>query len=157
MIRLLGWLRSRQGEDQPTARPIRDTDADWDEIGRTQPYFGVLTDPRFRTEAINEAARAAFFASGDAEIRHQLAIQRARFGPFEPRSALDFGCGVGRLTRALGAVTTRALGIDVAPSMLAEARRDAPETVAFATDLPDGLFDWIVSIIVFQHIPQDRG
>lgn len=158
MIRLYRWLFGRAGHrPEPLSTPIRDTDADWEAIGRTQPYYGVLTDPKFRTEAIDADAKAAFFASGDAEIRHQLAVQRARFGPFEPRSALDFGCGVGRLTRALGAVTGRAVGIDVAPSMLAEARRDAPHSVAFADHLPAGPFDWIVSIIVFQHIPPDRG
>lgn len=41
--------------------------------------------------------------------------------------------------------------------MLEEARRGAPPTVRFSQDLPDGLFDWVVSIIVFQHIPPDRG
>ncbi len=27
----------------------RDTDADWEEIGRANPYYGVLTDPRFKS------------------------------------------------------------------------------------------------------------
>jgi len=136
---------------------VPDTDADWERIGRSQPYYGVLTDDQFRTEALDPASRAAFFASGEAEIRAQLKAQRVRFGPFDPRSALDFGCGVGRLTRALGAVTGRAVGVDVAASMLDEARRDAPTDVAFTQTLPDGVFDWIVSIIVFQHIPPERG
>lgn len=162
MIRPTAWLRRLRRAMAPASTPepppaSRDTDADWETIGRTQPYFGVLTDPRFRTEAMDARARADFFLSGRHEIDHQLASQRARFGPFEPRSALDFGCGVGRLTRGLGAVTGNAVGVDVAASMLDEARKDAPPTVRFSQDLPDGLYDWIVSIIVFQHIPPDRG
>lgn len=160
MIRPTAWLRRlgfATAEAAPVLPTVRDTDADWEAIGRTQPFYGVLTDPRFRTEAMDEQAHADFFLSGQHEIDLQLAVQRARFGPFEPRSALDFGCGVGRLTRGLGAVTGNAVGIDVAASMLDEARKDAPPTVRFAQDLPDGLFDWIVSIIVFQHIPPARG
>ena len=140
----------------PSAMP-RDTDADWEQLGRNDSYFGVLADPRFRSDVIDDAARAEFFASGEAEIDHQLAIQRSRFGPFEPGSALDFGCGVGRLTRALANRTGRAVGVDVSPSMLAEARKGAHATATFRPDLPEGRFDWIVSIIVFQHIPPERG
>lgn len=163
MIRPTAWLRRLRGAEAPVAavapehRLVRDTDADWEAIGATQPYFGVLTDPRFRTEVLDDQTRAEFFASGQAEIDRQLALQRARFGPFEPRSALDFGCGVGRLTRGLATVTGHAVGVDISPSMLAEARRDAPPAATFSQDLPDGLFDWIVSIIVFQHIPPERG
>lgn len=159
MIRPLSTWFSRPAtpDPAPVAAPVRDTDADWEEIARAQPYFGVLTDPRYRSEVIDAAAKAEFFASGEAQIAQELAYQRARFGPFDPRSALDFGCGVGRLTRALAAVTGRAVGVDVAPSMLAEARRDAPPTAEFLPILPGGLFDWIVSIIVFQHIPPERG
>ena len=163
MIRPFGWLWPRRppgppADAAPAPEPTpRDTDADWEAIGRTQPYFGVLTDPRFRTENLDEQARAEFFASGEAEIQLQLAIQRHRFGPFAPRSALDFGCGVGRLTRALAGVTGHAIGVDVSASMLAEARKDAPPDTRFQQTLPDQPVDWIVSIIVFQHIPPAQG
>lgn len=136
---------------------VRDTDGDWDDIGRQNPYYGVLTDPRFKTENLTDAARAEFFATGEREIRRQLKLLRRRHPDFAPRSALDFGCGVGRLTRALGDVTGDAVGVDVSEPMLEEARRDAPAGCAFSADLPDRLFDWVVSIIVFQHIPPERG
>lgn len=136
---------------------LRDTDADWEELGKTNPYFGVLADPRFLTDNMTEESRAAFFAAGDQDITYASSVLRRRYPDFNPRSALDFGCGVGRLTRALVKVTGEAHGIDISPSMLEEARRDAPEGVSFSHEIPDRQFDWLVSIIVFQHIPPVRG
>lgn len=135
----------------------RDTDSDWEQIGRLDPYFGVLTDPKFRRENLTEEARAQFFKSGQQEVSDQLKQLQRRFPDFQPTSALDFGCGVGRLTRALGHVTGLAVGIDISESMLEEARRQTPDLIAFARDLPDRSFDWVVSLIVFQHIPPERG
>ncbi|MNU59310.1 trans-aconitate 2-methyltransferase [compost metagenome] len=149
-------LKRLFGQGNSSATP-RDTDADWEEIGRSNPYFGVLTDPRFKTENLSDKARAAFFASGEGDIRKAAEVLRRRFPDFAPASALDFGCGVGRLTRALVAVTGDAFGVDVSESMLAEARRSAPSGAIFGRHLPDRTFDWIVSIIVFQHIPPERG
>ena len=143
---------SRQAPPGP-----RDTDGDWEEIGRLNPYFGVLTHPKFLTANLTEEARAEFFQSGQGAVRGELAVLQRHFPDFAPASALDFGCGVGRLTRALGEVTGDAVGIDISASMLAEARRQAPEAVSFTHDLPDRSFDWLLSLIVFQHIPPDRG
>jgi len=135
----------------------RDTDADWEEIGRTNPYYGVLTDPRFKSDQLTDEALADFFRSGEHGIAYEANRLKARHSDFEPRSALDFGCGVGRLTRALAARTGDAFGVDISDSMLAEARRNVPEGAAFGRELPDREFDWIVSLIVFQHIPPERG
>ncbi|WP_333612291.1 class I SAM-dependent methyltransferase [Brevundimonas bullata] len=135
----------------------RDTDADWEEIGRSNPYYGVLTDPRFKTENLNDKVRADFFATGEGDIRWASELLTRRYPDFSPASALDFGCGVGRLTRALAAATGDAFGVDISEAMLAEARRSALPGTAFGCELPDRTFDWIVSIIVFQHIPPERG
>lgn len=142
---------------RPPPSPIRDTDGDWEEIGRDNPYYGVLIDPRFKTENLTPEALKDFFLSGEGDVRSALETLQRRYPDFSPRSALDFGCGVGRLTRALANVTGDAFGVDVSPSMVSEAQRGAPETARFGLDLPDRVFDWIVSIIVFQHIPPERG
>jgi SAM-dependent methyltransferase len=121
----------------------------WEELARREPYFAVLTDERFLSDRIDEAARAAFFASGEADV--------ARFlGDFRPASALDFGCGVGRLTRVLAERVERVVGVDISPTMLEHARRNAPDAV-FAAVIPDETFDFIVSLIVFQHMPVPDG
>lgn len=106
---------------------------------------------------MDEAATEAFFLSGVAEIEGHLKLIRKTGPTFEPKSALDFGCGVGRLTRALATITGDAVGVDISPGMLAEARRFQSPSIAFQDALPDRQFDWITSIIVFQHIPPARG
>ncbi len=42
--------------------------------------------------------------------------------PAARRRALDFGCGLGRLTQALADHCDEVVGLDVAPSMIAQAR-----------------------------------
>jgi trans-aconitate methyltransferase len=128
------------------------TDRDWEAFARAEPFFAVLTDERFLRERMSDADRAAFFASGEADVDRILGLLPG----FAPQSALDFGCGVGRLTRALALRVPRVAGVDVAPSMLALARQHAPEA-SFSTELPDARFDFILSLIVFQHIAVRRG
>lgn len=149
-------LKTLFGRTTARATP-RDTDADWEEIGRKNPYYGVLTDPRFKSDRLTDEVLADFFRSGEYAVEHEVSRLKGRYPDFEPKSALDFGCGVGRLTRALAARTGDAFGVDISESMLAEARRNVPTSAAFGRELPDRAFDWIVSLIVFQHIPPERG
>ena len=141
----------------PRAEAVRDTDADWAKLGDREPYFSVLVNPDFLRANMTEAKRDAFFRTGAQEIGAHLQYLRDQFGPFTPRSALDFGCGVGRLTRALADISGDAVGIDISDGMLREARLAERPGLVFQKDIPDRPFDWIVSIIVFQHIPPDRG
>lgn len=135
----------------------RDTNEDWAEIGSTEPFFGVITHERFKRDVIDDAAIADFFASGQGDIDRQLAHMRALYGEFQPNSALDFGCGVGRLTRPLAALTGDAVGVDISPGMLAEARRTPVDGATFVDAIPDRHFDWVFSLTVLQHIPPERG
>src|SRR5581483_7561814 len=106
---------------------------------------------------LTPAAVEDFFASGDADV-HAIFDDIAAYQghEFRPRGALDFGCGVGRLTRALAARCPSVTGVDVAPTMLRLARESCPEAT-FLDRLPDRKFDLICSLIVFQHIPTRRG
>ncbi len=125
----------------------------------------MLADPRFRMASI-ETSRDAFFELGRLAIEAQLAAAEHYFGLFERRRALDFGCGVGRLTLPLAAHFGEAVGLDIAPAMLAEARRnaDAREIGNLYLALSDddlsaaaGPFDFVISSLVLQHIPVRRG
>lgn len=136
----------------------RDTTRDWQIIGASEPYFGVLTNPRFYRRNLDEASLQEFWLSGQGDVQNCTeTIKRVLLADFAPRRALDFGCGVGRLTRAMARVARHVVGFDVSPGMLAEARRHEHPNVEFAEVLPDGVFDWINSLIVFQHIPTARG
>lgn len=135
----------------------RNTDHDWKIIGATEPYYGVLTADRFKRDQLNEVSRNEFFETGRGAIRTYRQKMEELFGPFHPRSALDFGCGVGRLTVPLVEQTGRAIGVDISPGMLAEARQYVVPGLSFQDTIPGEEFDWIVSIIVLQHIPPERG
>ena len=134
---------------------MRDRSADdWNTLGETEPWFAVLTDERYLRERISDDDLRAFFASGESDIAHIFdLIARPDFAP---QSALDFGCGVGRLTLALTKRAGRVAGADVAPSMLRLARENVPDAT-FSSTIPDETFELIVSLIVFQHIPVVRG
>jgi SAM-dependent methyltransferase len=143
------------------------TDTAWEEWGRRDPYFGVITDPKFRRAEITENAKRDFFASGEFHVRGVLSTIRKHIDPaFAPRAVLDFGCGVGRLLIPFAKIAENVVGLDVSPSMLQEARRNCDEQQVnnvrlFESDdalsTLSGSFDLIHSCIVFQHIPVERG
>ncbi|WP_340645746.1 class I SAM-dependent methyltransferase [Phenylobacterium sp.] len=133
----------------------RDTDADWRELGARDPFWGVITHPDYRAENLNDQKLEAFYASGETYIGDIAARLERATGTAPHGQALDFGCGVGRLSEAMARRAT-VTGLDISPGMLAKAReRGAP--VTYTDTLPDGPFDWINSFIVFQHIPPARG
>jgi len=134
----------------------RDTDADWRELGATQPYWGVLTHPDYRTENLTPASLEAFYASGAEYIGDIVRRMKAATGKQAGGRALDFGCGTGRLAEAMTAYATSVTGFDISPGMLAEARKRGGKAT-YVDALPDGPFDWINSFIVLQHIPPARG
>jgi SAM-dependent methyltransferase len=147
--------------------PDLSTDGDWEDWGRRDPYFSVLTDPRYRRGNLTEPAKREFFESGRIHANHVMhVIRRHVDGDCAPKRVLDFGCGVGRTLIPLAQVAQEVVGLDVSPSMLQEAKRNCEErgitnVQLLACDdelsLLTGAFDLIHSYIVFQHIPIDRG
>ena len=141
------------------------TDKAWEKFGRTDPYFGVLAHERFTAGQI-EGNREEFFASGRGSIGHILARYEQHFGKLPRNGALDHGCGVGRLTLPLAGQFGEVVGLDVSPSMIAEAQANAARydlrNVQFAladdqlSEAP-GEFDFVNSLMVLQHIRVRRG
>jgi SAM-dependent methyltransferase len=136
----------------------RDTDADWRELGATEPFWGVLTDPRFRNENLTPEGLDLFYESGRRDIA-DVAGRLAQIAGDELKvaRALDFGCGVGRLSEAMCAYADEVVGYDISPGMLAQARQRSAGAVRYSDQPLEGAFDWINSFIVFQHIPPERG
>ncbi len=137
----------------------RDTDADWREIGASEPFWGVLTNPEFKSENLDEAALKTFYGSGVDHIAYvawELGMLTGG-APFHVGRALDFGCGVGRLTEAMGSFADAVTGYDISPGMLATAKAKSAGKPAYTGALPDGPFDWLNSYIVFQHMPPPKG
>ena len=146
---------------------LDDTDQDWEHLGKTDPYWGVLTYDKFHKDGLTEEAVSEFFASGDVYVAFILhTIRKHLDEKFAPASALDFGCGVGRLVIPLAKICRSVVGIDVSDSMLGEARARCQAlgltnvTLAKSDDELSravGPFDLINTYIVLQHIAPQRG
>lgn len=135
----------------------------WDHHAAADPLWTVLAFP---DKSGGRWPLQEFMKTGEREIA--LLFQRvAELGlPPPRRRALDFGCGVGRLTQALARRVERVLGADISPVMIDLARRlnrypDRAEYVCTAhaglDTLADASFDLIYSNIVLQHVPPDMS
>ena len=143
------------------------TDKEWEKWGLLDPYFGVITDPRFRRDRLDETELEFFFATGREHVGNVLSTARQRFDPeFAPRSILEFGCGVGRVLLPFARIADRVVGIDVSESMLAKARQHAAaegiSNIEYLhqgdlAGVAPGSFDLVHSIMVLQHIDVARG
>lgn len=143
------------------------TDRDWEQWGKDNPYFGVITLPQYERASLTEDSLEEFFLTGERHVEHVYSVIRARVKPaFEPTRILDYGCGVGRLVVPFAKRSQTVFGIDVSPSMLRQARKncdrfDIPsvclESVDELDSLEPAIFDLVHSYIVLQHIPVARG
>lgn len=97
---------------------LHDLQRHWDAFGEQDPMWAILTDPARKGR---RWTAEEFFATGVAEIEGLMAEARGFGLPMARRRALDFGCGLGRLTQALADHCDEAVGLDVAPSMVAQA------------------------------------
>jgi len=130
---------------------------DWDELAELDPYWAVCSTPGTRFGGWDPAA---FFATGELEVATVLAEAERLGVPRGRVEALDFGCGLGRLTRALGERFERSVGVDISPRMVDRARELTPVPgvefrVNSGADLgqfEDGRFDLVLSSIVLQHV-----
>jgi SAM-dependent methyltransferase len=144
-----------------------DSDAQWEAYGQRDPYYGVLSVDRFKSDSFDALSKAEFFESGEKHIEYMMQTIRSVFDArFEPSRVLDFGCGVGRCTIPLAKIAKEVIAADVSPSMLREAERNCVErsisNVRFVK-ADDGLsgvtgsFDIIHAFLVFLHVPPARG
>jgi len=62
---------------------INNTAASWKTFGRTDPYYGVLNDDRYRSGKLAAEARLEFFRSGN----ERAAVERAAYADEQIRHA----------------------------------------------------------------------
>ena len=131
----------------------------WQTLGREDPLWAVLSHADKRG---GRWRRDEFFATGRAEIDTQMHMLAARGVPAGRGLALDFGCGAGRLSRALAGHFERVVGIDVSSSMIDTARSlnaDVPNVEfrenpsARIENVADASVDFVYSTMTLQHIP----
>lgn len=130
----------------------------WNEFGRVDPFWAVISHP---SKKGGKWQQDEFFVEGVKEITRvmdDLAKRGLRVGRGR---ALDFGCGVGRLSRALAEHFDEVHGVDIAPSMIELADRLNPHGqrcrfhVNQRNDLrlfDDATFDFVYTNLVLQHM-----
>jgi len=130
----------------------------WTKFGKTDPLWAIISwpDKKGRKWRLDE-----FFETGEKEISSIIKVIDSVNPNLERKQALDFGCGVGRLTQALAAYFDEVAGVDIAPSMVKVAKRynrfgdrckyylNEMESLALFTD---NKFDFVYSNLVLQHM-----
>ena len=145
------------GANESTAE-TRSERGEWEELGRIDPLWAILSDPEKHD---GQWDLDDFMASGRREATALMERATALGYPSQRTAALDFGCGVGRVTQALATYFDRCVGVDVAVSMVeraTELARDAANcsfVVNTADDLRmfgNGTFNFVYSSLVLQHV-----
>lgn len=152
-------LRAHIGElEEHSSTDLKRLAENWEELGRRDPLWAILSLPEKRDGNWN---LREFFESGAKEVAGVLEYVGS-LGISQPRRrALDFGCGVGRLTQALCQHFDECCGVDIAPSMvrLAEEYNSYGSRCQYYVNDSDDLslfedntFDFVYSNIVLQHM-----
>ena len=136
---------------------------DWEALGAADPLWAVyVADER----SGGRWQVDAFLRTGQCEVEESWRQHDRILGfvPPEDGVALDFGCGVGRLSSALADRMGRVAGIDISEPMLRTARDVIPSSAAPRVSLilssspriplADGSVDLVYSSLVLQHMPE---
>jgi ubiquinone/menaquinone biosynthesis C-methylase UbiE len=144
---------------------LQELQRNWEGLAQTDPLWAICTHPDKKNQ---RWTREEFFATGQEEIAQVLRCVESLGLALDKRSAaLDFGCGAGRLTRAMAEHFAECWGVDIAPTMIKRAQElnadlprcrfvlnARPDLAALQAMLPSGMeFGFIYTSIVLQHIP----
>jgi SAM-dependent methyltransferase len=165
-VKPLDWEKCEvevEGAPEQLSIMIEHVQNAWENYGRTEPHWSVLTNDKFKADVIG-ANRDAFYASGQGAIRN-LRATAARCGIDLGRytSCLELGCGVGRLTIWLAQQFGTVIAADISAPHLELAREAAAHfsrsNVSFVrlssmSSLKEvEPFDVFFSLITLQHNP----
>jgi SAM-dependent methyltransferase len=135
---------------------------EWNDLAELDPMWAILSNRKKKHARWN---LDDFLASGRREIDAALEALAATDCALGTETALDFGCGLGRLTAALTVRFDTVVGVDVSPSMIESAQRihegvDGLEfivnTRADLAALEADSFDFVYSSKVLQHLPDPQ-
>jgi SAM-dependent methyltransferase len=135
---------------------------EWEELAKVDPFWAICTDAEHRG---GRWELAEFFDTGEAEISEVLKASDDLGEPVRRGRALDFGCGVGRLSRPLAERFRECVGLDISEGMVKLARElneDRPNCRFVVNESPDlgqfesDSFDFVYSSLVLQHMPSEE-
>ena len=141
---------------------LRGLRQDWEALATLDPLWAILSDPsrRFGKWDLNE-----FLLTGDRQIAEVMSHADRLGYPRKREVALDFGCGIGRNTRALAKYFRKCHGVDISATMISQAREineSVPgceflvNSTAGLAMFPDESVDMVYTALVLQHMPNTR-
>lgn len=140
---------------------LNELQKNWNRLGKQDPLWAVISYPDKKGR---KWAPEQFFQIGKDDIANFFEYLTNLGIAVRRRHALDFGCGVGRLTQALAPHFEEVVGVDIAPSMIKAAResnRFGDRCRYYVNDRDDlalfeeNSFDLVFSLLVLQHIRPD--
>lgn len=141
---------------------VHDLAREWNEIADIDPMWAILSRP---DKKHSKWTVEEFYVTGREEIDEAIALVESFGVELNWSSALDFGCGVGRLSVALSDRFTSVTGVDISSSMIDQARLSWPAKPSLTfvvnerSDLSvfaDNSFDFVYSARVLQHMPTSQ-
>lgn len=137
----------------------------WEGLAQRDALWSILTDDQKKG---GKWSSDSFFDSGKREVEAILEwIQLEGISIDKKSTALDFGCGAGRLSRALLNHFQKVTGVDASPTMVQignKANTDYSNQLQFvvnqSSDLSQfksGSFSMVFTTIVLQHIPYPQS
>ncbi len=132
----------------------------WEHLGSVDPLWAVAAAPnkRYGKWDLDE-----FLNTGEEIVAQYFNLLESwGDGPSRFDHVLDFGCGCGRLCRALSKRALKVTGVDISQSMIDLGRKIVGQNVAveFVLNLRDDLscfpsatFDLVCSHVCLQHMP----
>jgi tRNA/tmRNA/rRNA uracil-C5-methylase (TrmA/RlmC/RlmD family) len=81
-----------------------------------------LGDPDHGRQAVRRLEQHEFFDIGIIEVAALMKHVERLGHPHQRERALDFGCGLGRITRALAQHFDESVGVDISEDMVRRAR-----------------------------------
>jgi SAM-dependent methyltransferase len=137
--------------------------AEWEKNAQADALWAILTDRERASQTWN---LDEFFQTGRTEIANVFRYMESVGIPVPQGGCfLDFGCGVGRISRALMPHFASGFGIDISDTMIELARQYSASDsrkptfivnkVANLAVIPDDSVDFAYSHIVIQHIPKE--
>jgi 2-polyprenyl-3-methyl-5-hydroxy-6-metoxy-1,4-benzoquinol methylase len=131
----------------------------WNSYGKSKPYWSVITQPEYlnpNTENIE-----SFYESGSWEANYVKAMcEKYLSTPLKGKTIIDFGCGLGRITKPLLELGLKVVGMDISKAHLDLANEQVKGDVKWVhiTDFSKSIqslvgnkVDLIVTFIVLQH------
>jgi SAM-dependent methyltransferase len=150
-------LNAQQSATAVFQMHINEVRKNWNNFGKTDPLWAIIT---WDDKKGGRWQRDEFFRTGEEEITRIMEYLRSLGINLARRRALDFGCGVGRLSQALANHFSEVCGVDIAPSMIRLAKeynrhrncRYFLNGRAHLRLFGDANFDFIYSSLTLQHL-----